>query len=173
MLIVQCDCTFAGERVHEDRVAELPEEANTSQPDLRYVRAVIRFLTYNPLPEAKTLGERIVRHRTAMGMSQKEPRYAWEWIRARWQGGSEVSAGPWLHSMKLSTISSTARTARSTPAARLDDISECAYANPARLAAQRFRIDSDSRFRPAGVIPPTRDFVMARLFRADAFLCAQ
>ena len=43
----------------------------------------------------------------------------------------------------------------------------------ARLAAQRFRIDSDSRFRPAGVIPPTRDLVVSRLFPAAAFFFAQ
>jgi len=48
-----------------------------------------------------------------------------------------------------------------------------AYTNPARLAAQRFRIDSDSRFRPAGVIPPTRDLVVSRLFPAAAFFFAQ
>ena len=33
---------------------------------------IIAFLGYNPLPDAKTLGERLVRHRTTLGMSQKE-----------------------------------------------------------------------------------------------------
>ncbi len=34
--------------------------------------AIIRFLGYNPLPEADTLGERLVRHRTSLGMMQGE-----------------------------------------------------------------------------------------------------
>ena len=34
--------------------------------------AIIAFLGYNPLPEAKTLAERLVRRRTTLGMSQKE-----------------------------------------------------------------------------------------------------
>jgi DNA-binding XRE family transcriptional regulator len=34
--------------------------------------AVIQFLGYNPLPEATTLGERLVRQRISLGLSQKE-----------------------------------------------------------------------------------------------------
>ena len=33
--------------------------------------AIIRFLGYNPLPEGKTWGERLVRQRTTLGLSQK------------------------------------------------------------------------------------------------------
>lgn len=33
---------------------------------------IIAFLGYNPLPEATTLAEKLVRHRTTLGMSQKE-----------------------------------------------------------------------------------------------------
>lgn len=47
-------------------------EANISQPDPRYMPAVIRLLGYNPLPALNTLTEKIVRHRTALGMTQKE-----------------------------------------------------------------------------------------------------
>ena len=47
-------------------------EANTSQPDLRYMPAVIRLLGYNPLPEAKTVGEQLVRHRTSLGVTQND-----------------------------------------------------------------------------------------------------
>jgi hypothetical protein len=32
--------------------------------------AIIQFLGYNPLPEAKTVAEPLVRHRTALGLSQ-------------------------------------------------------------------------------------------------------
>ena len=34
--------------------------------------AVIRFPGYHPLPSAKNLGEQLVRHRTALGMTQKD-----------------------------------------------------------------------------------------------------
>ena len=34
--------------------------------------AIIRFLGYNPLPEAKTLAEQLVRRRTTLGMPQKD-----------------------------------------------------------------------------------------------------
>ena len=47
-------------------------EANTSQPDFRYMPAIIRFLGYNPLPPAKSMGGRLVRQRTSLGLSQKE-----------------------------------------------------------------------------------------------------
>jgi transcriptional regulator with XRE-family HTH domain len=33
---------------------------------------IIRFLGYNPLPEANTFGERLVRQRTMLGLTQKE-----------------------------------------------------------------------------------------------------
>jgi transcriptional regulator with XRE-family HTH domain len=47
-------------------------EANASQPEFRYLPAVIRFLGYNPLPEANTIPQRLVRRRTTRGLSQKE-----------------------------------------------------------------------------------------------------
>jgi DNA-binding transcriptional regulator YiaG len=34
--------------------------------------AIIRFLGYNPLPEASALAEQLVRQRTTLGLSQKE-----------------------------------------------------------------------------------------------------
>ena len=60
------------EAVGVDKCSLFNWEANISQPDLRYIPAVIEFLGYNPLPEANTLGERLVRHRTLRGLSQKE-----------------------------------------------------------------------------------------------------
>jgi len=36
------------------------------------MQAVIRFLGYNPLPPAKGLSEQLVRHRTSLGITQKE-----------------------------------------------------------------------------------------------------
>jgi transcriptional regulator with XRE-family HTH domain len=47
-------------------------EANTSQPDFRYMPAIIDFLGYDPLPPANTLAGQLVRQRTSLGLSQKE-----------------------------------------------------------------------------------------------------
>jgi transcriptional regulator with XRE-family HTH domain len=47
-------------------------EANASQPDFRFLPAVIQFLGYNPLPPAKTMAEQLVRHRTTLGLSQQD-----------------------------------------------------------------------------------------------------
>jgi transcriptional regulator with XRE-family HTH domain len=47
-------------------------EANTAQPDLRFMSAVIQFLGYNPLLAADTLNGRLIRHRTSLGMTQEE-----------------------------------------------------------------------------------------------------
>lgn len=58
--------------------------------------AIIEFLGYNPLPEAKTCGERLVRHRTALGLSQKEAARALDvapGTLAQWERGERVPAG--------------------------------------------------------------------------------
>jgi transcriptional regulator with XRE-family HTH domain len=47
-------------------------ESNTSQPDIAYMPAVIRFLGYNPLPSVEGLGAQLVQRRTALGLTQKE-----------------------------------------------------------------------------------------------------
>ncbi len=47
-------------------------EANTKAPDLRHMPAIIEFLGYNPLSGAHTVAEKLVRRRTALGMSQRE-----------------------------------------------------------------------------------------------------
>jgi site-specific DNA recombinase len=47
-------------------------EANTTAPEIRYMPAIIRFLGYNPLAEANGWGDRLVRHRTTLGLSQKK-----------------------------------------------------------------------------------------------------
>ncbi len=44
-------------------------EAGITAPAIGYVPAIIEFLGYNPLPEGRTLGERLVRHRTTLGTS--------------------------------------------------------------------------------------------------------
>ena len=47
-------------------------EANKSNPDMAYMPAIIGFLGYNPLPPAHTLAERLVRHRTTLGLTQEQ-----------------------------------------------------------------------------------------------------
>ena len=60
------------ERIGVDTTSVFNWEANAAAPEIRYMPAIIRFLGYNPLPTASDWGERLVRHRTAMGLSQKE-----------------------------------------------------------------------------------------------------
>jgi len=65
-------------------------EANDSEPRLQYMPAVIEFLGYNPLPPASSWAERLVRHRTSLGLNQEQ---AARWIGvdastlARWERG--------------------------------------------------------------------------------------
>jgi transcriptional regulator with XRE-family HTH domain len=47
-------------------------EGNRGKPGLEYMPAIIRFLGYNPLPPGKGWAERLVRCRTALGLSQEE-----------------------------------------------------------------------------------------------------
>jgi transcriptional regulator with XRE-family HTH domain len=47
-------------------------KSNKGTPEIRFMPAIIRFLGFNPLPEAATLAEQLVRRRTALGKSQKE-----------------------------------------------------------------------------------------------------
>ena len=65
--------------------------------------AIIRFLGYNPLPEAKTLAEQLVRYRTTLGLSR-------EWAAlelgvdagtlARWERGEAEPTGEFLNRVK-------------------------------------------------------------------------
>jgi site-specific DNA recombinase len=81
-------------------------EANTSRPAKRYMPAVIRFLGHNPLPEAKTMAEQLVRHRTTLGLSQKEAAIAVgvdPGTLARWERGEREPAGE-LHTRVLRAL---------------------------------------------------------------------
>lgn len=46
-------------------------EKSKTEPEVRYIPAVVRFLEYDPLPKPRTFGERIVRAREAEGISRK------------------------------------------------------------------------------------------------------
>jgi DNA-binding XRE family transcriptional regulator len=47
-------------------------EANEGAPDVRFMPAIIRFLGHNPLPEAMTPAEQLVRQRTTLGLSRED-----------------------------------------------------------------------------------------------------
>jgi transcriptional regulator with XRE-family HTH domain len=71
-------------------------ESNTSQPSLEYMPAIIQFLGYNPLPEGKTWGERLVRHRVSLGITQAEAarRLAVDQATlAKWERGERTPKG--------------------------------------------------------------------------------
>jgi transcriptional regulator with XRE-family HTH domain len=71
-------------------------EANRSQPDLRFMPTVIRFLHCNPLPPAQTLGERLVRERTTLGLSQRDAAVRLgvdPGTLARWERGEQNPTG--------------------------------------------------------------------------------
>jgi transcriptional regulator with XRE-family HTH domain len=84
------------ERIGEGETSVFTWEANTVSPDIRRMPAIIRFLGYNPLPVADTLGGRIIRHRTSLGMTRQgtakrlgvDPGTL-----ARWQRGEREPAG--------------------------------------------------------------------------------
>ncbi|MGC9998475.1 MAG: recombinase family protein [Bryobacteraceae bacterium] len=71
-------------------------EANAVVPEVRFMPAIIRFLGYSPLPEANTLAQQLVRHRTTLGMSQKEAALMFgvdTGTLARWERGEREPAG--------------------------------------------------------------------------------
>jgi transcriptional regulator with XRE-family HTH domain len=87
------------EQVGVDTTSLFNWEGNRSNPEIRYMPAVIRFLGYDPQPAANTTGERLVRQRTSLGLSQKESA---ERIGvdastlAKWERGEREPAGGFL-----------------------------------------------------------------------------
>jgi hypothetical protein len=74
------------------------------QPDLRCLPLVIRFLGYDPRPQAKSVGKALVRLREGQGMSQKELAVM---LRvdpstlARWEREERVPAGECLRRARM------------------------------------------------------------------------
>ena len=63
---------------------------------------VIRFLGYNPLPQAETPGEQLMLHRTALGLTQKEAARQIgvdPGTLARWERGERIPTGTFLSSV--------------------------------------------------------------------------
>ncbi len=91
------------EQLGVDKTSVFNWEANTSAPEIRYIPAIIDFLGYNPLPEATTWGERLVRHRTSLGMTQKEAARRLgvdQGTLARWERGEREPAVAFLSRVK-------------------------------------------------------------------------
>jgi transcriptional regulator with XRE-family HTH domain len=59
------------ERIGVDKTSVFNWEANTACPEVRYMPAIIQFLDYDPLPEPNGWSERLIRHRTSLGLSQR------------------------------------------------------------------------------------------------------
>lgn len=71
-------------------------EANRSKPTVQFMPAIIRFLSYNPLPPGTTWAERLVSCRTAMGITQEESARRIgvdQGTLARWERGEREPAG--------------------------------------------------------------------------------
>ena len=47
-------------------------ELRLTEPEVCFIPKIIEFLDYNPLPEARTLAEQIIRGRKTLGLSQKQ-----------------------------------------------------------------------------------------------------
>jgi transcriptional regulator with XRE-family HTH domain len=96
-------------------------ESGVRQPRIRELARVIEFLGYDPRPEVATLGERLARRRTAMGVSQTS---AAERLSvdpstlARWESGRRQPEGRYLAKV-LVFLGGDPRPAPATIAGRL------------------------------------------------------
>jgi site-specific DNA recombinase len=91
------------EQLGVDTTSVFNWEANTSAPEIRYMPVIIGFLGYNPLPEAKGWGERLVRHRTTLGMTQKDAARQLgvdQGTLAKWERGEREPQGAFLGRVK-------------------------------------------------------------------------
>jgi transcriptional regulator with XRE-family HTH domain len=82
-----------------DKTSVFNWEGNRSRPGIRYMAAIIGFLEYDPLPQANTLAEQLVRRRTRLGLSQKESAGRIgvdQGTLARWERGEREPAGAFL-----------------------------------------------------------------------------
>jgi site-specific DNA recombinase len=91
------------EQLGVDKTSVFNWEANTSNPEIRFMPAIIGFLGYNPLPSANTLAGQLVRQRTSSGFSQKESagRIGVDpGTLAKWEQGKRKPTGPFLARVK-------------------------------------------------------------------------
>jgi len=91
------------EQIGVEKTSVFNWEGNRTIPELRYLPAIISFLGYNPLPAAEGWGERLVRRRTTLGLTQKEVARQLnvdQGTLARWERGEREPAGTFLGQVK-------------------------------------------------------------------------
>ncbi len=91
------------EQLGVDETSVFNWEANQSSPRVAYMPAIIRLIGYNPLPVGKTIGERLVRQRMSLGLSQKETANRLTvdpGTLARWERGEREPQGVFLGRVK-------------------------------------------------------------------------
>ena len=87
------------EQIGVDTTSLFNWEGNRSRPEIRYMPAIIRFLGYNPLPAGQTWDERLVRCRTALGLTQEEAARQMAVdpsTLARWERGEKEPTGAFM-----------------------------------------------------------------------------
>jgi transcriptional regulator with XRE-family HTH domain len=84
------------EQLGVDKTSIYNWEANRTKPGLEHMPAIIKFLGYNPLPPPDGWPNRLVLHRTALGLSQKEAAHQIgvdPCTLARWERGEREPSG--------------------------------------------------------------------------------
>ena len=79
-------------------------EKGRSSPDLRAIPNVLEFLGYDPRTEGQTLGERLRRHRQALGIPQAESARTMgvdPSTLAKWERGERTPREPYLERVLL------------------------------------------------------------------------
>jgi site-specific DNA recombinase len=91
------------EQLGVNKISVFNWETNTSTPEIRYMPAIIDFLGYDPLPQANTVAEQLVRQRTSLGLSQKESAERLgvdPGTLAKWERGDREPTGVFLARVK-------------------------------------------------------------------------
>jgi transcriptional regulator with XRE-family HTH domain len=91
------------EQIGVDKTSIHNWETGLTEPGFEYMPAIIRFVGYNPLPEGDGWGQRLVRQRRTLGISQKasaqrlglDPSTL-----ARWERGEKEPTGKLLGRVK-------------------------------------------------------------------------
>ena len=87
------------EQIGVDKTSIYNWEANSAEPEIRYMPAIIDLLGYDPLPQPKSLAEGLIRRRTILGLSQKgAAKYMGvdPGTLARWERGERQPTGRFL-----------------------------------------------------------------------------
>ncbi|MDR3405949.1 MAG: helix-turn-helix domain-containing protein [Chthoniobacter sp.] len=80
------------------------EKSHTAFPQINHMAGVVRFLGFNPLPNGDTVAQRLVNHRKALGVTQKD--FAREIgvdpsTLAKWERGERTPTGKYLDRVRV------------------------------------------------------------------------